>query len=752
MNKALEVYLSGNTKELDAALSKADKSLKDFGSKMESIGKTMSMAFTAPLVAMGAASIKMASDFNESMNKVDVAFKSSSKQVKEFAKTSLDSFGIAEGTALDMAALFGDMSTSMGLSTKEAAKLSTSLVGLAGDLSSFKNMNIGEVTTALNGIFTGETESLKRLGVVMTEVNLKTFALQKGFKTQYDQMSQAEKVMLRYQYIMDVTKNAQGDFARTQDGAANQMRKFQQGMEQLGASFGQVLLPAFTAVVSKINDVIKSFSNLDSGTKTTITWIAGLTALAGPLLYLAGTVIPKVITGINMLKTAIVTLGKSMKTAGLVGLITMVTAAAIEEQAALGGAEKSLTKLSQTEKTSVEAIKAKNKELYASILTYQELRAEAAKSDAAYKAQTNQERNTTKAYDDKIAAARAYIVANRELIKAASEAQNVDSGGGIAAPKVIDPKLAEKAKKAAAERLKTIRDEAEQARAEYESGRQNLLNLADQYNANQIQKNLTAQEIEIGNLNEWYDTQLNLAKKFGVDIQAITDEYNRRRGDLNKTFFEQELVDLQTYGAEAQATLDQQTADQLASKMEAMKVQEEQMKIKAEAISSAFAMMGSSLVSSFGLAKTGFEGFLSTMAQGLVQMGAMYLKQILMSETSATANAIDGASKSAAATGPAAIFTLPAFIALAVGAVSSAFARVPAFASGGIVSGPTMALMGEYPGAKSNPEVIAPLNKLEGMMGQSGGNNVNVTGEFIVRGQDLVLALNRAEKQYNKLT
>jgi hypothetical protein len=86
-----------------------------------------------------------------------------------------------------------------------------------------------------------------------------------------------------------------------------------------------------------------------------------------------------------------------------------------------------------------------------------------------------------------------------------------------------------------------------------------------------------------------------------------------------------------------------------------------------------------------------------------------------------------------------------------VGGVLAAFAAIPKFADGGIVSGPTMGLMGEYPGARSNPEVIAPLNKLESMLGGRGATNVNVGGEFVMRGSDLVVVLDRANKNRNRL-
>ena len=263
----LRVNITGDSSKLNNAISSASSKLSSFGSKMQSVGSSLSMRLTLPLVAAGGAAIKFASDFQESMNKVDVAFGESKQEVKDFAKTTLKQFGIAEGSALDMAALFGDMATSMGLNQGTASDMSTSLVGLAGDLASFKNIGIDQAQTALAGVFTGETESLKRLGIVMTEANLKSFALSKGMDGNVKSMTQAEKVALRYSFIMQSTANAQGDFGRTSGGAANQMRIFQESLKELSANFGQVILPVFTKIVSFANGLIKKFSELSPKTK-----------------------------------------------------------------------------------------------------------------------------------------------------------------------------------------------------------------------------------------------------------------------------------------------------------------------------------------------------------------------------------------------------------------------------------------------------------------------------------------------------
>ncbi len=130
------------------------------GDKLTGIGNRMTTGITVPVIGAGVAATKLASDYEEALNKTDVAFGASSETVKQFADTTLDKFGIARGSALDMASLFGDMATSMGLTQQAAAEMGIELVGRAGDLASFKNIGLEQAQTALAGIFTGETESL----------------------------------------------------------------------------------------------------------------------------------------------------------------------------------------------------------------------------------------------------------------------------------------------------------------------------------------------------------------------------------------------------------------------------------------------------------------------------------------------------------------------------------------------------------------------------------------------------------------
>lgn len=280
-------YFNAELKKVSAPqLDALGKKFQNVGSKMTSAGRTMSTDVTPALTAGFGLAIKEASDFEENLNKVDVTFGTSSKAVKQWADSATKNFGLSKNAALEMTSQFGDMGTSMGLSQKNASQMSMSLAGLAGDLASFKNISVDEAMTALNGVFTGETESLKTLGIVMTETNLKQFADDCGLV--YEEMTQAEKVQLRYNYVMAQTKNAQGDYARTSDGTANSIRTLTQSLSNLAIAFGELVLPIITPVIQGLTKVIEKITKLPKPIKGAILIIGGVLAVAGPLLIFMG--------------------------------------------------------------------------------------------------------------------------------------------------------------------------------------------------------------------------------------------------------------------------------------------------------------------------------------------------------------------------------------------------------------------------------------------------------------------------------
>lgn len=307
----LSAKITGDSSGFEKAIQNAEKSASNFEKQMESIsqkakgigdkisgiGTKLTVGVTAPLALASKSMVDAASDFDENLNKIDVAFGNSASEVKAWADTATESFGLSMNQALEATSLFGDMATSMGISQGEVASMSTSLAGLAGDLASFKNIGIDQAMTALNGVFTGETESLKQLGIVMTETNLQEFA--NGLGLVYDDMTQAEKVQLRYNYVMEMSKNAIGDYARTSDGTANSMRTFQASVENLATTLGQNLLPIVTPIIQKATEMVNTFAAADPKLQQLVLKIAGIAAVAGPVLIVLGKLISSfgIVTG-----------------------------------------------------------------------------------------------------------------------------------------------------------------------------------------------------------------------------------------------------------------------------------------------------------------------------------------------------------------------------------------------------------------------------------------------------------------------
>ncbi|XZI24462.1 hypothetical protein ACSXE2_15665 (plasmid) [Clostridium perfringens] len=307
--------------EAEKTLGKVGKKTETFGDKLLKLNKKVgkiatkgSAMVTTPILAIGTAAFKAASDINESLSKSEVVFGNNAKAVEEWSKTATTSFGASQNEALEMVSKFGAMGKAMGLNSEQTKDYSMNLTQLAGDLASFNNISVDMANTALTGVFTGETESLKGLGIVMTQVNLQRFAESQGIHKKIQDMTQAEQVQLRYNYVMSQTKDAQGDYMRTSDSAANSAKTFRKSLANLSASFGQFLL-ALTPLIQVATSLIVKFNNLDDGTKKIIIVIAGLIAGIFPLLL----AFSKTITAIHNIKTGFVALNKGIK-GGIVGL------------------------------------------------------------------------------------------------------------------------------------------------------------------------------------------------------------------------------------------------------------------------------------------------------------------------------------------------------------------------------------------------------------------------------------------------
>ena len=231
------------------------------------------------LVKVGKEAITLASDLQEVQNVVDTAFKSMSYKMEEFAKTSIEKFGLSKLAAKQMGSTFMAMASNMVPSMEQASDMAVELTGRAADMASFYNKTASETATALNSIFTGETETLKRFGVVMTEANLQQYAYQKGIKKTINDMTQAEKVQLRYNYVMEQTALAAGDFERTSDSWANQTRILSEQFKELLSILGSGLVAVLTPAIQGLNQLLGVLINVANVLGTILSKLLGINSV-----------------------------------------------------------------------------------------------------------------------------------------------------------------------------------------------------------------------------------------------------------------------------------------------------------------------------------------------------------------------------------------------------------------------------------------------------------------------------------------
>ena len=200
--------------------------------------------------------VSFASDLQEVQNVVDVTFGASSEMVDEWSTTTLDAYGLNELSAKQYAGTMGAMLKSSGLASDSAREMSMTVTELAGDMASFYNLSGDDAFQKIRSGLSGETEPLKALGINMSVANLEAYALSQGIKTSYNEMSQAEQVMLRYNYLLSATSDAQGDFARTSDSYANQTKLMKENWSSLTGEIAAGVLPYLAQIIQTVNGII----------------------------------------------------------------------------------------------------------------------------------------------------------------------------------------------------------------------------------------------------------------------------------------------------------------------------------------------------------------------------------------------------------------------------------------------------------------------------------------------------------------
>lgn len=219
--------------------------------------------------------LDLGSDLTEVQNVVDTTFGSMSLKADEFATSALETFGMSEKVAKQYMGTLGAMSKSMGFSTSEAYNMAEAVTGLTGDVASFYNLSSDEAFDKLKSIWTGETETLKSIGVLLTQTNLDQYALNNGFGKTTAKMTEQEKVLLRYQYTLSALSDASGDFAKTQDSWANQTRILSLQFDSLKTTLGQGFINLFTPILQVINSLLAKLSLLANKFKEFTTLLMG---------------------------------------------------------------------------------------------------------------------------------------------------------------------------------------------------------------------------------------------------------------------------------------------------------------------------------------------------------------------------------------------------------------------------------------------------------------------------------------------
>ena len=259
IGRPLTILLRADTDGLAKGLQSAESKLQAFGKKTEVAARRATFA----LAGIGAAaftSVQSASDLNESISKSEVIFGDSAKSIQNWAKTTDTALGLSTTAALEASGNFAILGSSAGLTGNDLASFAKDLTGLAADLASFNNTSTDEAIVALAAGLRGESEPLRRFGVLLSESAVQAKAMELGLARTTKELTNQDKVLARNELILEQTTKQQGDFARTAEGAANQQRILAATIENTKAELGQGLLPVYQDVLASLIPAVKAFS------------------------------------------------------------------------------------------------------------------------------------------------------------------------------------------------------------------------------------------------------------------------------------------------------------------------------------------------------------------------------------------------------------------------------------------------------------------------------------------------------------
>lgn len=286
----LNVVITAQNSDFNRRINEVNARISDLTARTESssrrisglfsrMGSIVSKALAATgLTMFGRQAVELASDLQEVQNVVDTSFGDMAYAAENFADTAIESFGISELAAKRTSSTYMAMAKGAGIADQQAAQMAITLTKLSADVASFYNISQELADIKLKSIFTGETETLKDLGVVMTQANLQQYAYANGIQTSVTKMSQAEKIALQYNFVLDHLSLAQGDFARTSNSWANQTRVLSERWKEFMSIIGSGLIQVLTPAVQFLNNVL---SNLIIFAKAAVQVVSELFGMGG---------------------------------------------------------------------------------------------------------------------------------------------------------------------------------------------------------------------------------------------------------------------------------------------------------------------------------------------------------------------------------------------------------------------------------------------------------------------------------------
>ena len=268
--RTMKLNLLADVSNFSTGINIADTEAKGLSGKMEKYGKRMAKAFALAAAAAGAMavkigleSVKAASDLNEEISKSEVIFGDVSDEINAFAKTADRALGLTQKEALSAASTFATFGKASGLAGKDLSSFSKGATTLAADLASFYNTNADEAITAIGAALRGESEPIRKYGVLLDDATLKAKAMEMGLYDGKGALDAQTKSLATYQVILDQTKDAQGDFSRTSDGLAGQQKILIAQIENLKTTMGTSLLPVAKEVITQLNFMAAAFGGND---------------------------------------------------------------------------------------------------------------------------------------------------------------------------------------------------------------------------------------------------------------------------------------------------------------------------------------------------------------------------------------------------------------------------------------------------------------------------------------------------------